>query len=162
MALGRGIVAGACTGALALGVLAGCGAETHPNEQRPSPPTRVSVAIHDDSITVAPKRVGIGPDDKQLIPQNKDQPQPDIDTDAPLSVVFVSANLTRTDSKLLIRGGSKDTASGLLVANGNNSFQVGLPTGTYRISAEDLPDAKPVSLVVGPYRASSQNDILLP
>jgi hypothetical protein len=160
MALGRGIAGIVCAGALALGLLGGCGAETHPNEPRPGPPTRVSVAVHDGSITVAPRRIGLGPDQRQQTPQNKGQPQPDIATKAPLTVVFVSANLTDTDSKLTIRG-TKSATSGALVANGNNSFQVGLPTGVYEIGAKGV-DAAPAKLVVGPYRASSQNDILLP
>ena len=51
MALGRGIAAAACVGALSLAAL-GCGAEEHPNEPRPSAASRVSVAINDDGISV--------------------------------------------------------------------------------------------------------------
>jgi hypothetical protein len=160
MALGRGIAAGACTLALALASL-GCGAEEHANDPRPSPPVRVSVAIHDDSITVTPSKVGLGPEKAKVIEQNRDQPQPPIKTKAPLTVVFVGANLTDTDSHLVIRG-PKDTSSGVLVANGNGSYQVALPTGPYVIGAADLPGVKPARFLVGPYRASSQNDVLLP
>jgi hypothetical protein len=159
MALGRGIAVGACAGALALASL-GCGAEEHANTPRASPPVRVSVAIHSDSITVTPSKVGIGPENSKLIEQNSEQPQPSIDTDKPLTVVFVSANLTRRDTKLVLHG-PKDTASGLLVANGNGSFQTALPTGAYSVSATS-GRAKPAKLLVGPYRASSQNDVLLP
>ena len=151
---------GACVGALSLASL-GCGAEEHVNEPRPSPPVRVSVAIHSDSITVTPSRVGLGPETTELIEQNEGQPQPAIDTDAPLTVVFVSANLTRTDSKLEITG-PKNTSSGLLVANGNGSYLTALPSGRYTVAAADIPGAKPASFLVGPYRASSQNDVLLP
>ena len=151
---------GACVGALGLASL-GCGAEEHVNDPRPSPPVRVSVAIHSDSITVTPSHVALGPEKTKLIEQNEDQPQPAIDTDEPLTVVFVSANLTRTDSELEIRG-PKDTSSGLLVANGNSSYQTALPSGRYTIAAADIPGAKPTSFLVGPYRASSQNDVLLP
>jgi hypothetical protein len=160
MALGRGIAVGACVGALGLASL-GCGAEEHANVPRPSPPVRVSVAIHSDSITVTPSQVGLGPEKSKLIEQNKDQPQPSIRTNAPLTVVFVSANLTRTDSSLEIRG-PKDTSSGLLVANGSGSFQAALPTGRYTVGAADIPGAKPARFLVGSYRASSQNDVLLP
>lgn len=151
---------GACASALALASF-GCGTEEHANVPRPSPPVRVSVVIHTDSITVTPSQVGLGPEKTKLIEQNEAQPQPGIRTDAPLTVVFVSANLTRTDSKLEIRG-PKDTTSGLLVANGNGSYQTALPTGRYTVSAADIPGAKPASFLVGPYRASSQNDVLLP
>src|SRR3954453_17561654 len=97
MGLGRGIAVGACIGALGL-VSLGCGAEEHANVQRPSPPVRVSVAIHSDSITGTPSKVGLGPEKSKLIDQNKDEKQPSIRTAAPLTVVFVSANLTPTDS----------------------------------------------------------------
>src|SRR5215213_9748023 len=128
MAVGRSICSvGACVGALSLASL-GCGAEEHVNDPRPSPPVRVSVAIHSDSITVTPSKVGLGPEKSKLIEQNEDQPQPSIRTNAPLTVVFVSANLTRTDSKLEIHG-PRSTSSGLLVANGNGSYQTALPSG---------------------------------
>jgi hypothetical protein len=160
MGLGRGIAVGACAGALGLASL-GCGAEEHANAPRPSPPVRVSIAIQSDSITVTPSKVGLGPEKSKLIEQNEDQPQPAIRTDAPLTVVFVSANLTRTDSKLEIRG-PKSTSSGLLAANSSGSYQTALPTGRYTVAAADIPGAKPARFLVGPYRASSQNDVLLP
>lgn len=160
MARGRAIAAGACVALLALAAL-GCGAEEHPNEPRPGPPTRVSVAVDRDSITVTPARIGMGPEKSQLIQQNRDQPQPPIKTKEPLNVVFTTANLTPKDSKLEIKG-PKDVTSGLLVGNGNNAYQAALPTGTYTISAADLPGSKSATLTVGPYRASSQNDVLLP
>jgi hypothetical protein len=160
MALGRGIAVGACVGTLALSAL-GCGAEEHANVPRPSPPVRVNVAIHSGSITVTPSKVALGPEKSKLIEQNEDQPQPAIDTDKPLTVVFVSANLTPTDTKLEIRG-PKSATSGPLVANGNGSYQTALPTGRYTVAAADIPGAEPARFLVGPYRASSQNDVLLP
>jgi hypothetical protein len=160
MALGRGIATGACVAALSFAAF-GCGAQEHPNEPRPAPPTRVSVAVAGDSVTVTPARIGMGPERKELIQQNRNQPQPPIHGGGPLDVVFVSANLTPTNSKLEIHG-PKDTTSGLLVGNGNNTYQASLPTGTYRVSAAGIPGAKPATLTVGPYRASSQNDLLLP
>jgi hypothetical protein len=160
MARGRAIAAGTCAAVLALAAL-GCGAEEHPNEPRPSPPTRVSVAVDRDSITVTPARIGMGPEQSQQIQQNRNHAQPPIKTKEPLNVVFVTANLTPKDSKLEIKG-PKDVASGLLVGNGNNTYQAALPTGTYTVSAADLPGSKTATLTVGPYRASSQNDVLLP
>ncbi len=160
MALGRGIAVGACAGALALASI-GCGAEEHKNEPRPAPPVRLSVSIHRNAVTVTPSRVGIGPERSKLIEQNRDQRQPGIDTDKPLVVVFVSANLTPRDAKLVIHG-PKDAASGLLVANGNGSFQTALPTGSYTVGAAGIPGAHAAKLLVGPYRASSENDVLLP
>jgi hypothetical protein len=146
--------------ALALAA-AGCGAEENPNEPRPQPPTRVSVTITPRAITVQPSRIAFGSEPTQQIPQNRDADQPRVRSNAPLDVVFVTANLTDFDSKLELRG-PKSAVSGALVANGNGSLQTTLPTGVYRISAADVPSAKPVRFSVGPYRTSSENDLLLP
>jgi hypothetical protein len=142
-------------------VAAGCGTEESANEPRPQPPTRVSVSITPRSITVQPRRVAIGPEPTQQIPQNQHAGQPPVRSNAPLDVVLVAANLTDFDSKLELRG-PKDVTSGPLIANGNASLQTSLPTGIYTVSAADIPSAKPVRFTVGPYRTSSQNDVLLP
>jgi hypothetical protein len=161
MGRGRGRLAAGCALA-ALGLLAaGCGAEESANEPRPQPPTRVSVTITPRSITVQPPRIAIGPEPTQQIPQNQHAGQPPVRSKRPLDVVLVTANLTDFDSKLELRG-PKDFSSGPLVANGNGSLQATLPTGVYEVSAADIPSAKPVRFTVGPYRSSSQNDVLLP
>jgi len=161
MGVGGGrIVAGSCALVLALAA-AGCGTEESANEPRPQPPTRVSVTITPRSITVQPARIAIGPEPTQQIPQNQHAGQPPIRSNEPLDIVFVAANLTDFDSKLEIRGPKNDT-SGALVANGNGSLQTSLPTGVYRLSAADIPAAKAARFAVGPYRTSSQNDVLLP
>jgi hypothetical protein len=150
----------AALGALALAV-AGCGAETHPNDPRPQVPLHVSVSITAKAVTVRPAAIGVGGARSQQIPQNQNHAQPPIRTSGPIDVVFVAANQTRFDSRLEIRG-AKDASSGPLYANSPGTFQTQLPTGTYAIGAADIPSARPGKLVVGPYRASSQNDILLP
>ncbi len=160
MGSGRVLAAGCALAALALAT-AGCGAEESANEPRPQPPTRVSVTVTPGAITVQPSRVAIGPEPKQQIPQNQHASQPQVRSKAPVDVVFVTANLTDFDSKLEVRG-PKNVKSGALVANGNNSLLALLPTGVYRVSAADIPGAKPVRFTVGPYRSSSENDLLLP
>lgn len=152
---------GALAAVLAL-ALAGCGTEEHANEARPQPPTRISVAIGEDEVTVQPPRIAIGPDPSQLIPQNVDAEQPQVRSDAPLDVVFVAANLTDVDSRLEVRGPKGEATSGPLIANGAISLETKLPTGVYTVSAADIPAAKAAKLVVGPYRSSSENDVLLP
>lgn len=157
---GRFLAAGCAVAALGL-ASAGCGAEENVNEPRPQPPTRVSVTVTPRAITVQPARIAIGPEPTQQIPQNQHAAQPQVRSKAPLDVVFVSANLTDFDSRLEVRG-PKTVKSEALVANGNNSLLTSLPTGVYRVSAADIPGAKPVKFTVGPYRTSSENDLLLP
>jgi hypothetical protein len=148
--------------AVAVLALAGCGTEEHANEARPQPPTRVSVAISEGEVTVEPGRIAIGPEPSQQIPQNVDAEQPRVRGGAPLDVVFVAANLTDVASTLEVRGPKGEATSGPLVANGTISMQAKLPTGVYTVSAADIPAAKAGKLVVGPYRSSSENDVLLP
>ena len=139
----------------------GCGQKNHANEPRPPAPTRVSVTITEDTITVQPPRIAVGPEPTQRLPQNKHAEQPPIESDAPLTVILVTANLTDFDSRLELKG-PKETESGPLFANANGTMQADLPTGSYEVTAADIPGAKPAELVVGPYRVSSENEVLLP
>ncbi|HEY8083648.1 MAG TPA: hypothetical protein VIE64_08870 [Solirubrobacterales bacterium] len=158
----RGKIAGACAlGSLAF-AMTGCGAQEHQNDPRPQPPTRVSVSITEDAITVIPDRIAVGPEPTQQIPQNAHAGQPPVRSNAPLDVVFVTANLTDDASRLEVRGPETDVSSEPLIANGAVTLQTALPAGIYRISAEDIPSAEPARLAVGPYRSSSENDVLLP
>ncbi len=147
-------------GALALAA-GGCGAQEHANDPRPSPPTRVSVTITGKAVTVQPTAIAFGPKRSQQIPQNHLYRQPPTGARGPLTVAFVAANQTEFDSHLEVRG-PRNASSAPLVANGTATLQAELPTGTYTLIAADIPAARPAHLVVGPYRASSQNDVLLP
>ncbi len=161
MGRGRAKAAVACAlGALVL-LAAGCGAETHPNDPRPQVALRVSVTITPRAITVQPTTIGVGPARTQQIPQNLNHAQPRIDSDGPLTVSIVTANQTRFDSKLEIRG-PRDVSSVPIPAGSPATLQTDLPTGTYVIGAANVPGARPGKLIVGPYRASSKNDVLLP
>jgi hypothetical protein len=147
-------------GALTL-VAAGCGAESHSNDQRPQAPLQVSVNVNSKAITVQPPAIGVDAARTQQIPQNQNHAQPPIRTKAPVTVRIVVANQTRSDTRLQIRG-PRDASSGPIPANSPGTLQTELPTGTYVIAVTGLPEARPAKLVVGPYRASSQNDVLLP
>jgi hypothetical protein len=147
-------------GATAL-VAAGCGASSRTNDPRPQVSIRVSVTIGPKAVLIQPGKIGVGPARTQQIPQNQNHPQPPIRTRGPLNVVFVTSNQTHFDSRLEVHG-PKDASSEPVLAHSPGTFQTALPTGTYRISAADIPTARPTTLVVGPYRASSQNDVLLP
>jgi hypothetical protein len=139
----------------------GCGAESHPNEPRPQVSTRVSVSIGPKAVQVQPRRIAFGPERKQQIPQNEDEPQPPIDSDAPLDVTIVTANQTRSDVTLRLRGPTS-ASSETIYAMSPGTMQTDLPAGTYIVAAEGVPTARPGKLIVGPYRASSENDLLLP
>lgn len=143
-------------------LIAGCGESRHDNEQRPQVSTRVSVTINPSEVIVQPVKVAMGREKFQEIPQNQNHPEPPLKKgDGPLDVTFVTANQTPRDAKLLIRG-AKDAESTTVFARSPGTFQVNLPAGNYTISAAGLPEARPARLTVGSYRASSQNDVLLP
>lgn len=147
--------------ALALGAT-GCGVEEHANDPRPQAPTRVSVTLNQDGVTVEPSRIAIGPNPNEQIPQNRNTDQPAVRSDAPLIVAFVASNLTDRDSRLELRGVGREATSKPWVGHGAVSMQASLPTGTYVLTAAGVPGAKPARLTVGPYRYSSENDLLLP
>ena len=141
---------------------AGCGVEETANEARPQPPTRVSVVLNEGAVMVQPGRIAIGPEPNQQIPQNRNVDQPEVRSDAPLNVAFVATNLTDFDSRLEVRGEGREAISKIWVANGSVSLLANLPTGSYELTAADVPGAKPGRLVVGPYRTSSEDDVLFP
>ena len=139
----------------------GCGESRHVNEQRPQVSTRVSVTINPREVIVQPTKVAFGPERNQQIPQNQNHAQPPIKTKKPLDLTLVTANQTPKDIQLKIRG-DKEAESETIYARSPGSFGVSLPTGSYTISAVGMPEARPAHLKVGSYRASSQNDVLLP
>lgn len=148
----------ALAGALALSA-AGCGASSRPNDPRPSPPTRVSVTINPGGVTVQPRKVAFGPEPKQQIPQNQNHAQPPIRTRKPLVVVFVVANQTGENVDVALHG-RREMDFGKVLPRSPETFQTELPTGSYSVTADGIASSD--RLAVGPYRASSQNDLLLP
>lgn len=164
MVRGRARTAG--VGGLALLVcalaVAGCGASSHPNEQRPALSARISVVIQPHQVIVQPGSVGEGPEESQQIPQNEGQPQPRIKGDkGPMAVTIVAANQTGEDARLVIRG-EREWKPGPVFARSPATFQTALPSGDYTVVAADVKGARPGHFTVGPYRASSQNDLLTP
>jgi hypothetical protein len=145
----------------AAALLSACGESRHANEQRPQVSTRVSVTINQKEVIVQPTKIAFGPETNQQIPQNREQAQPPIKSKKPLDVTLVTANQTPTDTQLKIRG-EKEAESDTIYARSPGTFGVELPTGSYTITAVGMPEARPAHLTVGSYRASSQNDVLLP
>lgn len=158
--------AGRARAALAAGLIAttalaaaGCGESRHPNEQRPQVSSRVSVTITAGHLIVQPTKIATSQETTQQIPQNQDHPQARIESEAPVNVNFVVANQTGRDVSLTVRGAGRHVESNTIYAHTPETFGAELPTGSYTISADGLPPAR---LAVGRYRASSQNDVLLP
>jgi uncharacterized protein YfaQ (DUF2300 family) len=144
----------------AASLVAGCGESRHANDQRPQASTRVSVTIDSQGLTVQPTRVAFGPEKSQQIPQNQNQSQPPRKTREPLNVVFVIANNTDRDATVQIRHGSQQVKGAKVLAHSPETVGAELPTGTYTVSATGATARGQIS--VGSYRASSQNDVLLP
>jgi hypothetical protein len=146
----------------ATALLIGCGESRHGGDQRPQVSTRVSVTINPNEVIVQPVRIAMGPEKFQQIPQNQEHPQPPLkNARGPLDVTFVTANQTPRDTRLKITG-AKGLESETIFARSPGNLQIDLPTGRYTISAVGVPGARPARLTVGSYRASSQNDVLLP
>ena len=141
--------------------LVGCGESRHPNEPRPQVSRRISVTISPKQLIVQPTKIGVEAEETQEIPQNEGHPAPPIKTKAPLDITVVAANQTATDTKLRITG-AKSGVSDTVYAHSPGTFGFNLPAGKYTISATAMPEARPAHLTVGSYRASSQNDLLLP
>jgi len=160
--MGPGRARSAAAGLVAIAALiAGCGESRHANEQRPQVSTRISVTISPREVIVQPAKIAFGPEPRQEIPQNQNHPEPPIKTDKPLDLTLVAANQTPKDTQLKIRG-EKEAESETIYARSPGIFGVELPAGSYTISAVGMPEARPAHLTVGSYRASSQNDVLLP
>ncbi len=161
--MGRGRARIAAVGAIvALAfAAAGCGAQSHTNDPRPQVALQVSVTINPNQVLVQPRAIGVNGARTQQIPQNQNHAQPPIRTKAPATVRIVASNQTTTDTRLEIRG-PRSASSGPIPANSPGTLQTDLPTGTYVIAAAGIPGARIGKLVVGPYRASSENDVLLP
>ena len=146
----------------AVALASGCGESRHANEQRPTGSTRISVTISPKQVIVQPLQIGMRAEPTQEVPQNENDPEPPIKTGKPLDIAVVTANQTPTDVKLKIRGGKAEEESTTVFARSPGTFHVDLPAGSYTVSAVGLPEARPGHLTVGRYRASSQNDVLLP
>jgi hypothetical protein len=159
----RGRARAAGVGCLLVGAIAiaGCGASSHPNQPRPAVSTRISIVINPKAVLVQPGSVAEGPEKSQQIPQNEGAAQPRIDSDKPLDVTIVAANQTGEPAHLVIRG-AKKVKAGPVFARSPATIQASLPTGSYTVVASDVDGARPGHFTVGPYRASSQNELLLP
>ena len=122
---------------LATGVAAGCGSEDHPNDPRPPAPIEVTAKVDDEKVDVQPSKFGAG------------------------LVVMTISNQSGDPVEIGVDGPTGGT--GPTIAPGQpGNFKFNFEEGEYIVSAGGSSKARDATLVVGPERASSQNDLLLP
>lgn len=118
----------------ALGISA-CGEDDFKNDPRPSAPIELSAQIADDGVTVSPSEAGAG-----------------------IANITIS-NQTGDPARLVLEGPT-DQSSAEIVPNGTGAVKLTLKEGDYAVS--DGNGGRNSKLTVGPERASSQNELLLP
>jgi hypothetical protein len=123
--------------ALALG-LAGCGGDDDfANDPRPPSPIDLTASIGANNVSVSPSEFGAG------------------------LVTITIANLTDEPARLTLEGPT-DVASGEIVPGGTGSVKANLEEGEYEASAGAEPGIRPDTIVVGPERESSSDQLLQP
>jgi hypothetical protein len=121
---------------LAALIVAGCGAEDHPNDPRPPAPVELSAKVDDKRVVLAPTRTGAG-----------------------LAVVTIS-NQSSENVQLEFSGPSRGETSEI-AAGGVGTVQLQLKEGDYTVDPSS-PSIQSGTLTVGAERPSAQNDLLLP
>ena len=128
------------TAAIAAGaglVASGCGAEDHANEPRPPVPIEVTVRVDDRGVAVSPDEFGAG------------------------LVVMTISNQSDDPAQIAVEGPTAGEDS--VIAPGQvGTFKFDFEEGKYEVSAGEESAARPDEVTVGPPRASSQNEVLLP
>jgi hypothetical protein len=127
----------ATVAALATGVIAGCGADDHPNDPRPASSIEVTAKVDNEKVDVSPDEFGAG------------------------LVVMTISNQSQDPVQIGVEGPTAGE-SGAIQPGGVGSFKFDFEQGDYEVSPGDDSDARPALLAVGPDRASSQNELLQP
>lgn len=125
------------------GLIAGCGGDDFKNKPRPPVPIELTGVITDKSVTVSPAKFGAGP--VTLIISNQTQE---------------SHTVTLEGAPLQNKATPKQTVGPINPLDTAN-IQQSLPEGKFLVKVSSSP-IKPATLVVGPKRSSSSNDVLLP
>lgn len=139
MSLRRRVSATAAALAATLGVGA-CGEDDFENEPRPAAPIEISARISDEEVLISPSKpptVGAG-----------------------LATITIS-NQSQDPISLTLEGPT-DEASDPIPPGTTGSMKAELAEGEYEVTGGEESGAREDLLVVGPERASSQNQLLLP
>jgi hypothetical protein len=126
----------AAAGLVVAVLVAGCGAEDHPNEPRPPVPAQLSAKVDNRKVVVVPNRIGAG-----------------------LAVVTVSNQ--SADAVEVAFEGPNRARTGEIPAGSVGQVQFELETGEYTIDA-DVQTIASGTMSVGPPRPSAQNELELP
>jgi hypothetical protein len=118
-------------------VIAGCGADDHENIPRPPSPIEVTAKVDDQKVDVSPDEFGAG------------------------LVVMTISNQSDDPVQIGVEGPTAGE-SGAIQPGSVGSFKFNFEQGDYEVSPGNDSDARPALLAVGPERASSQNELLLP
>lgn len=125
---------------------AGCGEEDFENNPRPARLIDVTAVINTEEVDVSPGEFGAGLVHFTISNQ----------TDSPLT-------MTISPDRLLADAPTQaEEETPEIPAQGVGSIELAMEEGEYDVTAGDDKGLKPDRLVVGPPRASSQNDLLLP
>jgi hypothetical protein len=127
------------------GLCAGCGGSaSYANADRPPAPISISIAVTDQRVAISPNRVGAGP--VQLLIANESGRSSDV-------------RLTAAgDGRSCVADGA---SSGPINPQDAARISLGLREGMCEVSVADAAIA-PAKLIVGPQRASAQQDLLQP
>jgi hypothetical protein len=128
------------------GLATGCGSsDDYANADRPPAPTSISIAVTGTRIEVSPSRIGAGP--VLLLIANTSNRSRDVTLTAPdgAGAACVEA----------------DASSGPINPQGAARIQLSLVEGTCEVGVAD-GSVPPARVVVGPERASAQQDLLQP
>lgn len=131
-------------GVLLMLAVAGCGDDDFANDPRPPTPVELSAVIHDDGVTLSPKREGAGP------------------------VLITFVNQTDRAHTITVEGEDVIERTAPIQPQDTATIQKTLRPGTYEVRAGssravDIEDQiPPATLTVGPERTDSNSDLLLP
>lgn len=117
--------------------VAGCGTEDHVNDPRPPSPIELTARVDQDRVDVSPNGFGAG------------------------LVVMTISNQSTDPVQIGVEGPTAGEAS-VIEPGSVGNFKFNFEEGDYEVSPGDESRARPAFLTVGPERASSQNETLLP
>jgi hypothetical protein len=117
---------------------AGCGSEDHPNEPRPPKPIEITARVDNEVVDVSPREFGAG------------------------LVVFSISNQSDSPVELTLDGPVAAASNPIEPGNVSDDFKIELQEGEYEVTGGDESNARPTELVIGPERASAQDELLLP